>query len=487
MNKKNKIQNKIQLIVYPDSLGRDLKDLYYVLNKFFKKEVRGVHILPFYPSTSDRGFSPIDQAKIDKRFGTWRDVKRIAKKFDVLADLIVNHISSQSVYFQDFLEKAEDSKYSDYFIEKKSFLGRRKEEKAIKKMYRVQPASPFRKFIFQNGETKEILGTFSSDQIDLNVENFEVRKMLKGYIKNLANNKVKFVRLDAIGYAIKISGTRCFMLRETYEFINWLSQIAHENGLEVLPEVHYNYKTQIAIANQKEVDWGYDFALSIIVLHAIFSGSTKYLKNWIRIRPTNLITTLDNHDGIGVVDARGLMPEKELTLVKNMVKIHGGNATKRATGRNCNNVDVYQINITYYSALGEVDDRYLLARAVQFFLPGIPQIYYVGLLAGKNDFRKVKRTKVGRDINRHNYSLKEIEKRIKNPLVQKIMKLMRFRNEYPAFNGEFKIKKSSQSHLLCEWRKDEYYCELQADFFEASFQILYWDKKTKKIIQLSLE
>lgn len=191
---------------------------------------------------------------------------------------------------------------------------------------------------------------------------------------------------------------------------------------------------------------------------------------------------MDTHDGIGVVDVKDLLPpDEEIDRTKEDIFQFGANVKKIYNTATYNNLDIYQINCTYYSALGDRDDDYLLARAVQFFAPGIPQVYYVGLLAGKNDMELLEKTKTGRNINRHYYSLTEIEEEMQRPVVQKLRKMMEFRNSHPAFDGEFRLVESPEHilHIIREKGKEQ--AELIADFHEKKFQIYYTDKGTDKV------
>ncbi len=492
------MKNKIQLIVYPDSLGKNLKELHKALNKYFKDIIFGVHILPFFPSSSDRGFSPITQFEVDKKFGNWKDVTAIAKDYDLMCDLVVNHVSQYSYYFEDYLQKGEGSLYTNSFITKEKFCQRnkkyhqddnRKQKKfylfllfleriinklremdfifhkggvnrfVLKKIYRPRPGSPFSIFNFADGTKRSLWCTFSKDQIDLDVNDSEVRELLRRTILLFSKKGVKYIRLDAVAYVAKQRGENSFMIPQTYHFIKWIGDFIQQCGMKVLPEVHANYKIQSKLANSPGVDYTYDFILPMLALHALFSGNNKNLKNWINIRPHNQITTLDTHDGLPIPDVEGLINEKELNYTLGLIRLHGGNDTFRASGTNSENVDIYQINCTYYSALDKNDDAYIAARAIQFFLPGIPQVYYVGLLAGKNDADLLKKTNIGRDINRHFYSLDEIKKEIKRDVVKRLFELMRFRNAHPAFNGVFQLKDSDDHILILYWNKGNDYCE----------------------------
>jgi sucrose phosphorylase len=159
-------------------------------------------------------------------------------------------------------------------------------------------------------------------------------------------------------------------------------------------------------------------------------------------------TTLDTHDGIGIVDVKDLLPDEEIEKVKEQMYKEGANVKKIYSSEAYNNLDIYQVNTTYYSALGNHDDAYLLARAIQFFAPGIPQVYYVGMLAGSNDIALMEETKNGRDINRHYYSVEEVAAQQERPVVQKLKELMVLRNTNPAFSLEGTISVQTEGERL---------------------------------------
>jgi sucrose phosphorylase len=279
------------------------------------------------------------------------------------------------------------------------------------------------------------------------------------------------IRLDAVGYAIKKPGTSCFMLPETFEFIDEFAARARQLGLEVLVEIHSYYRHQIEIA--KRVDWVYDFALPALVLHAIFFGTACPLNRWIRLRPTNALTVLDTHDGIGIIDigsdannrieCPGLVPDEDLDLLVEQIHQRSGGQSRQATGVAASNLDIYQVNCSFYDALGRNDQAYLVARAIQFFLPGVPQVYYVGLLAGENDMDLLARTGVGRDINRQYFDRAEVHERIQRPVVQHLLQLIRLRNTHPAFQGRFELVSDSDTELLMRWTQAEHSAELHVD------------------------
>jgi sucrose phosphorylase len=446
------ISNKVQLITYADSLGKNLQDLEFVLDNYLKNIVGGVHILPFYPSSVDRGFGPLTHLEVDPKFGSWSDIRKIASKFDLTADLVVNHISDKSIYFQDFLDHGRQSKYADMFLTMdKFFPDGVVDQELMSQVYVRKPVLPIEQVQLKSGEVVGLWNTFFREQIDLDIYSQVTRDLFSEFINNLAKNGVKMLRLDAIGYVTKKLGTKCFFEEpEIYEVLDWVYSLCTKNEIEILPELHLDYQTA-----QKLTDRGYfsyDFALPVLVLHALFTKDTQYLKHWLKIRSPYQITVLDTHDGIGMIDVKGLLPEEEVLKTKTWINQNGGNDNLFSSASKIQNLDIYQVNCTFYSALDGDDKKYLAARAIQLFTPGIPQVYYVGLLAGKNDFELLQKTNQGRDINRHYYTLDEIKQNLDRPVVQKLFQLLEFRNANPAFDGEFELVETPSDMLEMVWK-----------------------------------
>jgi sucrose phosphorylase len=469
------LKNKIQLITYPDSLGANLPELHYALRKYFSKAVKGVHLLPFYPSSSDRGFAPLTYDEVDPAFGTWEDIEKIGQDFDLVIDFMVNHISRQSIFFQDYIEKGPDSEFADMFLsfDKLGSNGRIKDED-LAKVYTRKPRPPYQVLERPDGTKEKIWCTFESEQIDLDYNSPKTREVMRKFLIRLARNRPKMIRLDAIAYTTIKIGTNCFFIKpQIWELLDWFNDYASAFDTEILPEVHENFSYQLQLA--KKGYWCYDFSLPMLVLHALYKNTSRQLKSWLRKCPRKQITTLDTHDGIGVVDVVGLLNPKEIEDTSDELYKRGSNIKKSYSGPEYQNLDVYQINCTYYSALGCNENAYITARAIQFFTPGIPQVYYVGLLAGENDIELVEKTKLGRNINRHNYTLEEIKKKIRKPCVQRLLRLMEFRNNYPAFNGEFNLLKSDDDQLTLEWTQKKYNATAYINIKTYSVKITYTD------------
>jgi sucrose phosphorylase len=316
--------------------------------------------------------------------------------------------------------------------------------------------------------------------VDIDVQRPHGRAYLRSILETLAAHGVSLIRLDAVGYAIKKAGHNCFMMPETLGFIAEFAGEARALGLEVLVEVHSHHRRQIEIAHQ--VDWVYDFALPPLVLHAFEFRTARPLRRWIHERPTNALTVLDTHDGIGIIDigpdasdragAPGLVPAAEIDALVESIHRASGGQSREATGAAASNLDLYQVNCSFYDALGRNDRRYLMARALQFFLPGVPQVYYMGLLAGENDMALLRRTQVGRDINRHYYGREELLRALDKPVVRELITLIRLRNEHPAFQGRFVVDpEADPQRLTLRWTLNAHRAELRLDFAQGDYVI----------------
>jgi sucrose phosphorylase len=396
-------------------------------------------------------------------------VAALAARTDVMADVIVNHISSRSPQFQDFDRRGMQSPYAGMFLTYGKVFPQGALESDLIALQTPRPGPPFTRHRTARGDELLLWTTFTSEQLDLDVDHPESRRYLTGVLDRLGAAGVRTIRLDAVGYAIKKAGTSCFMIPETFDFIAALTAQARARGMEALVEVHGHYREQIAIAAQ--VDWVYDFALPPLVLHALYTGDATYLTRWLELRPRNAVTVLDTHDGIGVQDvdaaprgAPGLLPRGDIELLLATIHDRSRGESRMASGIAASNVDSTQINCTFYDALGRRDAEYLIARAIQCCIPGIPQIYYVGLFAGGNDVALLRRTGVGRDINRHSYAGPELAQQVTRPVVQSLLSLLRLRNSHPAFAGTFHHRQPSPDRLTLEWAADDAFARLDVDF-----------------------
>jgi sucrose phosphorylase len=477
------VGNGVQLITYPDSLGGNLRTLNHILQTHFPGLFAGgIHILPPFPSSGDRGFSPLTHLDIAAEFGSWEDIRHIGVDSPILLDLMVNHLSAESAYFQDFLHRGRKSEYADLFLPISRFWPSGDPPRhELEKMFlrRKEPFSDFT--IRETGEVVRIWTTFGkttpSGQIDIDVNSEIARHLLTEFMTKFAENGVSIVRLDAVGFVTKKRGTTCFFAEpEIYSFLEWISGLAHGLGIEVLPEVHSDYTTQLKLSERGY--WIYDFILPYTVLDALLNRTSKRLKDYLSMRPHRQFTMLDCHDGVPIIpDLNGLYRPEDARKVVGICLNRGANLSPVFSPRywGPDGFDVHQIRGAFYSLLDCSDEAYLAARAIQFFTPGVPQVYYVGLLAGENDRSAAEKTGDGREINRHNYSLDEVERDLKRPVVQRLQRLIRFRNEYDAFGGSFQILDSDDSVLDLSWEKGRSKCELIVDFRYDKAMIRYVD------------
>lgn len=480
------MKNQVQLITYVDRLGGGgLVELQSLLAGPLRGLFGGIHLLPFFTPIdgSDAGFDPIDHAKVDPRLGDWSDVRRLGDDYEIMADLIVNHMSAQSSQFLDYSRNGNSSEYNGLFLRLAKVFPEGATEEDLLKIYRPRPGLPFTYATLANGQKAILWTSFTSNQIDIDVTHPTGQHYLTHILNAFGEAGIRSIRLDAAGYAIKKPGTTCFMIPETFAFIGELAEAARARGMEVLVEIHSYYRKQIEIAQR--VDRVYDFALPPLVLHALINKTGRYLKHWLAISPRNAITVLDTHDGIGVIDvgadsttpnAPGLIPPSELSDLVEQIHRNSGDQSRQATGAAASNLDLYQVNCTYYDALGRNDRDYIIARAIQFFAPGIPQVYYTGLLAGCNDMELLEKTKVGRDINRHYYTPAEVTEQVERPVVKDLFRLIRLRNTHPAFEGAFSLPLCTDTQFFARWQKDQSWAELQIDFKTGQAKILLDDK-----------
>jgi sucrose phosphorylase len=466
------VKNKVQLITYPDGLGGNLRSLDQVLEECFPGLFPGgIHILPPFPSSGDRGFAPLTYDRIDPRFGSWDDIRRLSERYDVMLDMIVNHVSSRSPYFQDFLARGRDSAWADLFITlDKVWPDGVPVQEDVDRIFlrRPRPWSTFQ--VGEQSSPVSVWTTFGktdpSEQIDMDWRSPCYRSVVEGLFERFESNGVRMVRLDAIGYLAKRPGSSCFFLQpEMDEILHWLEGLAERYGLALLPEVHGRPEMQMHLARRGT--WIYDFILPYRILESIILRSPTRLARYLADRPQRQFTMLDCHDGVPVKpDLDGLYDSRDVRRVVDECLARGGNLSvvHSPDHRDPDGFDVHQIRGTFYSLLNRDDDAYVAARAIQLFAPGVPQIYYVGLLAGENDHEAASQTGDGRDLNRHNFTLEEIEVAASRSVVARLERLIELRNSHPSFEGDFNLLPSDEQRLGLAWHNGESSCELEVDF-----------------------
>ncbi len=445
-----KLQNKAMLITYPDSLGHNLKDLSQVMDRYFSKAIGGIHLLPFFPSHGDRGFSPMTYEKVAPEFGSWSDVEKLGEQYYLMFDFMINHISAHSDYYLDLQKNKEKSPWRDLFLSWDKFWPAGRPTQAdVDLIYKRKDKAPWEELEFADGSREKMWNTFGPDQIDLDVRTEVTKRFVKETLQQLVKHQASLIRLDAFAYAVKKLDTSDFFVEpEIWDLLAEVRQDLAGTDAQILPEIHEHYSLPRKVSEHGY--FIYDFALPMVLLYSLYTGKSQRLAAWLKQCPMKQFTTLDTHDGLGVVDAKDILTDEEIDYTTQELYKVGANVKRKYSSAEYNNLDIYQSNTTYYSALGNDDQKYFLARLLQVFAPGIPQIYYVGLLAGENDLDLLERTKEGRNINRHYYSLEEIDQEVKRPVVAKLLKLLEFRNTEAAFDldGRLEVAAPSEHEIV---------------------------------------
>ena len=470
------ITNKVMLITYPDSLGKNIEELRNVLKNDLKGAVGGIHLLPFFPSTGDRGFAPTDYTKVDPKFGDWSDVEKLGQEYYLMFDFMINHISRHSKYYEDFQQKKDKSKYADLFLSWDKFWPQGRPTKAdVDLIYKRKDKAPYQEITFADGSKEKLWNTFGPEQIDLDVRKKVTQEFIKQTLNQLIEHGADIIRLDAFAYAVKKLDTNDFFVEpEIWDLLAQVRDDIAAKGAMILPEIHEHYSMPFKIA--KHGYFIYDFALPMVTLYSLYSGKSERLAHWLKMCPMKQFTTLDTHDGIGVVDARDILTPEEVKYTSQELYKVGANVKKKYSSAEYHNLDIYQINTTFYSALGDDDRKYFMARLLQVFAPGIPQIYYVGMLAGKNDIKLLEETKEGRNINRHYYTREEVAEEVNRPVVASLLKLFTFRNTEAAFDleGNIEVETPSENEIrIVRMNKDQTHkAELKANLKTLDYQVL---------------
>ena len=311
-------------------------------------------------------------------------------------------------------------------------------------------------------------------QMDLNIKSPLVWEYYRDTLKKLADYGVAIVRLDAFAYAPKEPGERNFLNDPgTWDLLEKINEIAVEYGLTLLPEIHASYEEKTYRLLAEKGYMVYDFFLPGLLIDAFIRKNGVYLKKWADEVVENRISTVNMlgcHDGIPLLDLKGLLPEEDIQTMIDTVVSRGGYVKDLHGAKNV----YYQVNATYYSALGEDDKRMEMARAIQLFMPGKPQIWYLDLFAGKNDYEAMARAGVGghKEINRSNLTLEQANELLKKDIVTKQLELLRFRNTCPVFTEDADINtECDESRMTITWTNAKGTVSLICDFASETYRI----------------
>lgn len=458
------------LITYGDSLlgvgEKPLHTLKRFLDAHANDVLSGVHILPFYPWTSDDGFAVLDYSSVNEALGNWQDIRAIAGDYDLMADLVINHCSSRSAWFENFLRDEEPGR--DYFFTASP-------EVDLSTVVRPR-TSPLLRPVETVRGTRHVWCTFSHDQVDLDFRNPEVLRQFVAILRLYLDQGVRIIRLDAIAFLWKIPGTSCLNLPQTHEVVRLLRTLvehARPDALLITETNIPNRENLSYFGNANEAHCVYNFSLPPLLINTLLTGDCTYLRQWLMSMPpaqngTTYFNFIASHDGIGLRPAEGLLSDEELAALIGTLQRFGGRVSWRALEGG--EQRPYEVNIALYDALqGTVSgsdslglQRFVCAHAIMFALEGIPGVYIHSLLGTRNDYQRLEHSGHNRAINRHQWQWPALEAELADPgsphhqvLVQ-LQALLRTRGRQPAFHPnatQFTLQLGSA--MLGFWRQSQ--------------------------------
>ncbi|MEH6606893.1 MAG: sugar phosphorylase [Pseudomonadales bacterium] len=442
------------MITYGDSLLREgetpLHTLLEFMNEYCSDAINSVHILPFFPYSSDDGFSVIDFSSVNESLGDWSDIQSISEKYKLMADLVINHCSARGKWFDNFIKQ--DGPGKDYF-----FTADPAEDLSTV----VRPrTNPLLREVNTAAGKKYVWCTFSEDQVDLDFRNPEVLIQFVKIIRLYLDMGVRIFRLDAIAFLWKIPGTNCLNLTQTHEVVRLLRTLVEHAQADAIIITETNIPTRENLAyfgNNNEAHWIYNFSLPPLLVNALITGSSQYLKQWMMAMPpaqngTTYFNFIASHDGIGLRPVEGLLTEEEERQLIKTMQSFGGRISWRALGSgeesSWGDSKPYEVNIALYDALkGTVagpdqfnQQRFICAHVIMMALEGVPAFYIHSLLATGNDEKRLEHTGHNRAINRHQWNYDALQQELADDasrhskIFTEIKRLLKIRAGQEAFH-----------------------------------------------------
>lgn len=410
-------EEDIILITYGDSIIKadqpPLQTLKHFLDSTLENTINSVHILPFFPYSSDDGFAIIDYSSVNESLGNWQDIENISKDYHLMSDLVINHCSSRSAWFDNFIKG--EGPGCDYFFTAQPYDN-------LSDVVRPR-TSPLLKEVETGNGKQFVWCTFSHDQVDFDFRNPEVLKAFTSIIKQYLDMGVKIFRLDAIAFLWKIAGTKSINLTQTHEIVRLLRTLIEsaEPQAIIITETNIpNTQNLTYFGNANEAHGIYNFSLPPLLINTLLTGNCLYLKRWLMSMPpsqdgTMYFNFIASHDGIGLRPAEGLLSEGELEKLVETIENFGGKISWRTSDKG--EQKPYELNISLYDAMqGTIHGkdqwnfaRFICAHAIMFALEGIPGLYIHSLLGTQNDYQKLANTLHNRSINRHRWDENALE------------------------------------------------------------------------------
>ena len=440
------------LITYPDMVRESgsppLQTLMRFCDEYLGDAVTCIHLLPFFPSSSDDGFSVVDYLRVDSGLGDWRDIERMAGAYRLMFDAVFNHMSVQSEWFRGFLD--DDPLYRRFFITVP-------EGTNLSGVVRPRSHPLLTQFRTASGGSL-VWTTFSADQADLNYAEPAVLLSMLEVLLSYAEHGASLVRLDAIGYIWKKTGTRCIHLPRAHRIVQLFRAVLDRTAPRVLlvTETNVAHRENLSYFGDgaNEAQAVYNFALPPLTLHAFYTGEARVLSRWAAglstpSRKTTFLNFLASHDGIGVNPARGILTGREIdALVDGAVRRGALVSFRSGTG---GETVPYELNINYWDALcapGEMEaletlvDRFMAAHALMFALPGIPGIYFHSLFGSTGWREGVMLSGGNRAVNRKKYGRAELAGELEDPdgrrarVFGRMKKMLLLRSAFPCFHPQ---------------------------------------------------
>ncbi len=441
-------ESDIALITYGDSIQspeqKPLQVLHNFLNQRIGSAISWVHILPFHPWTSDDGFAVLDYSSVNESLGGWSDLTRIAVDYRMMADLVLNHCSSRSVWFENFRRGIHPG--ADYFYVPP-------EDFDVSQVVRPR-TSALLETVQTDAGSRAVWCTFSADQVDFDFQNPAVIEEFSEIIRQLLDAGVRIFRLDAVAFLWKVSGTSCINLPQTHEMVRLfrtLIECAQSDAIVITETNVPNTENLSYFGNGDEAHAIYNFSLPPLLIHSLLTGSSQHLRAWMMSMPpaeagTTYFNFIASHDGIGLRPVEGLLSESDLEQLVTTLESFGGLISRRQSGEEESRA--YEVNIALFDALsGTVKgtdelglERFICAHAIMLGLEGVPAFYLHSLLGTQNDVERVRHTGHNRAINRHQWQLSDLAAALDNPrsshhrVLAALQKLIELRKQQLAFH-----------------------------------------------------
>lgn len=447
-------QKDIILITYGDQVSRNSEPTLQTLNEFMDNHLKGVinsvHILPFYPYSSDDGFSVVDYVEVDPHMGSWREVEHLSADYRIMVDGVINHISQFSSWFKAYL--AGDKEYDDYFIELDPTTD-------LSKVVRPRASPLLHEYLDDDGKIHNIWTTFSKDQVDLNYKSYKVLCSVLDAMFYYIEKGATLIRLDAIAFIWKEIGTQCVHLPQTHELIQLMRDVLHEVAPEVIiiTETNVPHHENISYfgSGEDEAQMVYNFALPPLLLNSIIHANTNKLTSWAKTLelPSNKVCFFNftaSHDGIGLRPVKGLLDDSEINDIVKNVENNGGLVSYRS--EEDGSKSPYELNCSYIDALTSPKEdqllrikRMLVTQATVLAMPGVPGIYFHSIVGSQNYKDGVKHSGINRTINREKHNIDWLEKELSTlgslakTIFDSYKRMISIRINEEAFNpfGEF--------------------------------------------------